>query len=226
MLPAGVILAGGRGARIGGDKPLRRLAGRPLLEHVIARARPQVGRLWLSTRGNARALTGFGLPVVEDDDGDAAAGASYEGPIAGIVAGLTIARRAGMDRLAVFPCDVPFFPTDLVARLGERLDSTLAVACIPAVEGQPVPVFGLWEVRAALAALAGLPAQTNRLKSVCLALGCAHLEWNLPDAETTWLNVNSPEDLMAAEAGFRRSAIGARAARPASAGRLTNGATR
>jgi len=204
---AGIILAGGEGSRIGGAKPLRDLGGKPLLAHVAGRAAPQVDVLWLSTSAHTPDLGRFGLPTVDDGSVDIASLRGFTGPLAGIVAGLLEARRAGFARLAVFPCDVPFFPRDLVARLGERLDrAPEAVACHPAVDGETVPVFGLWKVQEALAGLAAMPVRTNRLKSVCLALHCARLDWASPASPTAlWLNINTPADLLRAEAELRDS---------------------
>src|ERR1700728_2058173 len=80
---AGVLLAGGLSRRMGGgDKTLRTLAGRPLLDHVIERLRPQVGALVLNANGDAARFACFGLPVVPDSVPD------FAGPLAGVLAGL------------------------------------------------------------------------------------------------------------------------------------------
>jgi hypothetical protein len=79
----GVLLAGGLARRMGGgDKPLRLLAGRPLLEHVIERLRPQVAGLVLNANGDPARFAAYGLPIVADSVPD------YAGPLAGVLAGL------------------------------------------------------------------------------------------------------------------------------------------
>ena len=97
-VPVGIVLAGGQSRRMGGgDKCLRPLAGRPILAHVIERARPQVAALALNANGDPRRFAGFGLPVVADSI------AGFAGPLAGVLAGLDWAatlesRRRPMSR--------------------------------------------------------------------------------------------------------------------------------
>ena len=109
---AGIVLAGGQARRLGGDKALRPLGGTPLLAHAIARAAPQVAALALSANGDPAPFQAFALPILADSV------PGFVGPLAGILAGLDWAAREGMDTLASFACDAPFFPRDLVARLG------------------------------------------------------------------------------------------------------------
>lgn len=106
---AAIVLAGGRGRRMGEmDKGLVGLAGRPLADWVIGRLRPQVDELILSANRNLDAYAAFGLPVVADDRPD------RPGPLAGILAA---GRRAAADWLLVTPCDTPFLPGDLAEKL-------------------------------------------------------------------------------------------------------------
>ena len=87
---AGVLLAGGRATRMGGgDKSLRRLAGRPILAHVVERVRPQVSVLLLNANGDPARFQGFGLPVEGDVIED------FAGPLAGILTGLEWAGAHG-----------------------------------------------------------------------------------------------------------------------------------
>ena len=79
----GVLLAGGLARRMGGgDKPMRAIAGRPLLDRVIARLRPQCDGLILNANGDPARFARFGLPVIADSVAD------FPGPLAGILAGL------------------------------------------------------------------------------------------------------------------------------------------
>ena len=105
----GIILAGGQGRRMGADKALLPLAGRPLLAHVIDRLEPQVERLAISANGDPARFARFGLPVLPDD--------TPLGPLSGILAGLTWAADQGADAMVSAPVDAPFLPGDLTPRL-------------------------------------------------------------------------------------------------------------
>jgi molybdopterin-guanine dinucleotide biosynthesis protein A len=114
MLPGanaitGLVLAGGRGARMGGiDKGLQPWRGRPLAAHAVARLAPQVAAVMVSANRNASAYAALAARVLADERPD------FPGPLAGILAGL---RAAATPWLAVVPCDAPRLPEDLVARL-------------------------------------------------------------------------------------------------------------
>ena len=140
----GVLLAGGLARRMGGgDKGLRPLGGRSLLEHVIQRMRPQVAELVLNANGDPERFAEFGLPVVADEIPD------FAGPLAGILAGLdwTAANRPDCPLVVSVPTDAPFLPADLVACLAAaRREQTADLACA-ASGGQSHPVVGLWPVR-------------------------------------------------------------------------------
>jgi molybdopterin-guanine dinucleotide biosynthesis protein A len=119
----GVILAGGAGRRMGGiDKGLQELDGQPLVQRVLVRLAPQVDSVLISANRNLERYAGFGCPVL----GDTIPG--YAGPLAGLQAALS---RAATPLLVSAPCDSPFLPTDLVARLRAALEANhadLAVA--------------------------------------------------------------------------------------------------
>ena len=140
----GVLLAGGLARRMGGgDKPLRTIGGRTLLELVIDRMRPQVAALVLNANGDPARFAGYGLPVVADSVPD------NPGPLAGVLAGLdwAAANRADCSLIATVPTDAPFLPTDLVTRMATRLTAEGADLACAASGGQPHPVIGLWPVR-------------------------------------------------------------------------------
>lgn len=136
----GLVLAGGRGSRMGGlDKGLVPFEGRPLVAHAIERLAPQVGPLLINANRHAEAYAAFGVPVVAD------ALADYPGPLAGLLAGL---EQAGTEWLVSVPCDTPRFPADLVARLAASAvaagaDVALPVTREPDGRQQPQPVFCL-----------------------------------------------------------------------------------
>jgi molybdopterin-guanine dinucleotide biosynthesis protein A len=139
----GVLLAGGQSRRMGGgDKALRLLAGQPLLDHVIARVRPQVEALVLNANGDPSRFARYGLPVVPDSIAD------FAGPLAGILAGLdwTAANRPDCTVVVSVATDAPFLPVDLVARLVAGMSEAGAELACAASCGQPHPVIGLWPV--------------------------------------------------------------------------------
>jgi len=140
----GLLLAGGQSRRMGGgDKSLRLLGGRPLLQHVIERMRPQAAALVLNANGDPQRFVGFGLPVVADSVPD------FAGPLAGIMAGLDWAaeHRPDCPLIASVATDAPFLPRDLVSRLLAGMDAEGADLACAASGGQAHPVIGLWPVR-------------------------------------------------------------------------------
>jgi molybdenum cofactor guanylyltransferase len=142
---AGVVLAGGRATRMGGgDKPLKPLAGRPMLAHVIERLEPQVSAIVLNANGDPARFAEFGLPVVPDSV------EGFAGPLAGVLAGLRWAEEAAPDSrfLVSVAGDTPFFPRDLVARLVEAGSFEDRIVLAASADGLH-PVFGLWPLRLA-----------------------------------------------------------------------------
>ena len=120
----GLILAGGRGRRMGGiDKGLQAHRDVPLALHALLRLAPQVGHVMINANRNLAAYEAMGAPVWTDDLPD------FAGPLAGFLTGL---ERCETLYLATVPCDSPLFPDDLVARLAGALaaaDAELAMAC-------------------------------------------------------------------------------------------------
>jgi molybdopterin-guanine dinucleotide biosynthesis protein A len=132
----GAVLAGGRGARMGGlDKGWVPWQGRALIEHVVDRLRPQVGALWISANRNLDRYRSLGAEVVTDAAADLP---GYEGPLAGMLA---ILERAPTDWVAFVPCDAPLLPRDLVARLA--VASGAAAPAVACSGGALQPVFCL-----------------------------------------------------------------------------------
>lgn len=212
----GVLLAGGQARRMGGgDKCLRLLGGRPLLAHVIERARPQVGDLILNAHGDPARFAAFGLPVVPDPVG--AGFGAFAGPLAGVLAGLTWtkAHRPDAPWIVTIATDTPFFPKNLVGRFldavagpalngqaGEQAGApseSYDLVCA-ASGGRTHPVFGLWPV-----------ALQDDLERAITAEGIRKVDhWTarhrlaLVEFETSpfdpFFNTNHPDDLAQAEA--------------------------
>jgi molybdopterin-guanine dinucleotide biosynthesis protein A len=131
----GVVLAGGQGRRMGGvDKGLRELKGRPLVAWVIERFAPQVDELLINANQNLDTYGAFGHRVVADAIG------GFAGPLAGLHRGLAAATHP---LVATVPCDSPFLPADLIARLRAALEAQSAQLAVARTGTQPHPVFCL-----------------------------------------------------------------------------------
>lgn len=194
MIAAGVILAGGAGTRIGGDKALRPFRGQTLIEAVIARVQGQVGELALNVPavGSEAYHVRFGghYPLLRDT---LAAGT---GPLAGVVAGLEwLQARGSAAWLASFPCDTPFLPKDLVAQL---MRDAADVPVAAQGEGRFQGACAVWPVGCLARLRDGV--EKGQLRSLRSAL--EHLGGTLRDvacAEGAFFNVNTPDDLARAE---------------------------
>ena len=139
----GVLLAGGLARRMGGgDKPMRRIGGRTILERVIARLKPQCDGLILNANGDPARFAAFGLPVIADTVAD------FPGPLAGILAALDwiATNRPDVEFILSAAADCPFLPRDLVARLHRARTEASAQLAVAASDGQSHPVIGLWSV--------------------------------------------------------------------------------
>jgi molybdopterin-guanine dinucleotide biosynthesis protein A len=124
---SGLILAGGQSLRMGTDKGLVSLQGRPMIVHVYERFAPQVTQVLISANRNQETYANYGEDVIADPDDLE----PWQGPLAGVLAGM---RRCEAEWIATTPCDTPWLPGDLIARLCEALrdsDAQVAVACTP-----------------------------------------------------------------------------------------------
>jgi molybdenum cofactor guanylyltransferase len=139
----GAVLAGGLARRMGGgDKPMRQIGGRAILDHVIERLAPQCDGLVLNANGDPARFAPFGVPVVADTVGE------YPGPLAGVLAALdwTAENRPDVEWVVSAAGDCPFLPRDLVARLHEARMAQDADLAVAASGDQTHPVIGLWQV--------------------------------------------------------------------------------
>lgn len=195
----GLLLAGGLARRMGGgDKPLRTIAGRSILAHVIERLAPQCDRLLVNANGDPARFAGYGLPMVADSVPD------FAGPLAGILAGLDwmAVHRPETEWLVSVAADTPFIPHDLVARLHEaRKAQNVPLACA-ASGGWTHPVIGLWPVRLRADLRHALTVEDERKIDRWTARhGCASAEWPVTPVDP-FFNANKPEDLDEAERLF------------------------
>jgi molybdopterin-guanine dinucleotide biosynthesis protein A len=190
-----VVLAGGLARRMGGgDKPLRLLGGRPLLDHVLARVAPQVAGVILNANGDPARFAPYGLPVVPDPLPD------HPGPLAGILAGLdwAAAHRPEVADILSVPGDCPFLPADLLARLeAARAAAGVPLACA-ASGGHTHPPVALWPVALRGALRSALQEGERKIDRWTARFGCAAAEWPTVPRDP-FFNANAPADLALAE---------------------------
>jgi molybdenum cofactor guanylyltransferase len=190
----GVLLAGGQARRMGGgDKSLRRLGSRTILEHVIERARPQVAALVLNANGDPARFAGFGLPVASD------VVEGFAGPLAGVLTGMEWAstHRPDCAWIATIATDTPFLPQDLVARLCQAVEGA-ELACASS-NGRANPVFGLWPARLAADLRRAMIEEEIRKVDVWTArYRLAQVDFPTEPFDP-FFNTNRPEDLAEAE---------------------------
>jgi molybdopterin-guanine dinucleotide biosynthesis protein A len=182
--PAGVILAGGAGRRIGGRKALVPLGGRPLISHVIDRIGPQVCGLGLNAEAEPD-LDAFGLPTVPDI-------LPASGPLGGILTAMDWARSLGAARVLTVAVDTPFLPADLV----ERLMATDAPAAYAVTTDGPHATTGLWSAGLRDGLQETVDSGARKVRDWTAEIGAVPVMFEDADA---FLNVNTPEDLRLAE---------------------------
>jgi molybdopterin-guanine dinucleotide biosynthesis protein A len=192
----GLILAGGRGSRMGGvDKGLQNYLGMPLALRAMLRLAPQVGRVVINANRNLAAYESMGAPVWPDVVPD------YAGPLAGWLTGL---ERCATPFMMTVPCDTPNFPLDLVERLAVALtegDAEIAMAATRENdETHQQPVFCL--VKAALreTLAAFLNAGNRKIAAYTGQHRCIEVVF---DDASAFFNANTSADLQQLQTGAR-----------------------
>jgi len=187
----GVILAGGEARRMGGqDKGLIQLGGQPLIEHVLATLKPQVGKIIINANRNHDSYGKYALPIVADElEG-------FNGPLAGMASCM---RHIDTEYMVTVPCDSPYVPRDLVSRLSQQLQSDDAEISVAHNGERMQPVFSLMKC--------------DLLDSLLVYLNQGHRKidrWyeqhklaitDFSDAPETFININTPDDIKNIEAG-------------------------
>jgi molybdopterin-guanine dinucleotide biosynthesis protein A len=201
MSTLGVLLAGGLARRMGGgDKPLRTIAGRTILERVVARFASQCDGLILNANGDPTRFAALGLPVVPDRVPD------FAGPLAGILAALEWAaeHRPDVAYVASVAADTPFLPHDFVSRLHAAREAACTPLACAESGGRTHPVDGLWPVglkddlRHAL-----VVEDLRKIDRWTARHGIAYAAWPTEPYDP-FFNANTPEDLAEAEEIVRR----------------------
>jgi molybdopterin-guanine dinucleotide biosynthesis protein A len=187
----GVILAGGQGRRMGGvDKGLKLLRGKPMVAWVIERFAPQVDEVLINANQNLERYSALGHRVIPDEIG------GFAGPLAGLHRGLT---EAAHELVATVPCDSPFLPRDLVARLEAALERGGADVAVAKTGKQPHPVFCLCRRRVLPGLTDFLAAGGRKIDAWYAKLAVAEVPFD--DQEAAFSNINTEEELRAFERG-------------------------
>lgn len=185
----GVILAGGRARRMGGvDKGLTVLAGRPMLQHVLAALQPQVAKVIINANRNLDTYREFGCDVVSDVVGD------YSGPLAGMASGM---QSAITPYVVTVPCDSPLIANDLVVRLYRALQEHDAEVCVVHDGKRTHPVFLMLRRDLLDSMLAFLDAGERKIDKWFAQHRLAVCDFS--DQPEAFMNVNHPQELEALE---------------------------
>lgn len=189
----GLILAGGKGSRMGGvDKGLQLHRGMALAEHALQRLRPQVASVLINANRNTAVYAAFGAPVLPDALPD------QPGPLAGFLAGLTHCKT---DYLVTVPCDTPNFPEDLVARLAQALadnDADIAMAATQSADGVQVqPVFCLMKTHLKDSLIQFTASGQRKIDKWTAAHRCVEVMF---EDELTFFNANTADELQQLQA--------------------------
>ncbi|PZP32079.1 MAG: molybdenum cofactor guanylyltransferase MobA [Roseateles depolymerans] len=184
----GLVLAGGRGSRMGGvDKGLQNYQGLPLAMNALMRLSTQVGQVMINANRNLGAYEAMGAPVVPDPFPD------YPGPLAGFMAGL---ERCETPYLVTVPCDSPRFPMDLVARLAQALVSADAEIAMAATresgEVQVQPVFCLMKTEVSESLLRFIQDGQRKIDRWTAQHRCVEVVF---DDAGAFFNANTPAEL-------------------------------
>ena len=187
----GLVLAGGLGRRMGGvDKGLSLLDGETMVEHILRRLAPQVGRLVINANQNHDVYAGFGHPVISDRI------EGHAGPLAGLEAGLAACTTPYL--LAV-PCDSPFLPADLVSRLAAALTAHKASIAVARTGEQLHPVVSLLRSDELPDLQAFIHAGGRRMEAWLKRLCWVPCPFD--DCPEAFANINTPDELRAHQAG-------------------------
>jgi molybdenum cofactor guanylyltransferase len=201
MKPLGVILAGGQARRMGGgDKALLVLGGKTLLMRGISRLFHQVDEIVINANGDPARFDAYRMPVVADSI------TGFAGPLAGVLAGLDWAATQGVDHIVTAAADTPFFPLDLVDRLQTSGGPIVLAATMHPTRGLlRQPTFGLWPVALRDDLRAALQAGTRKVVDWTERHNATSAEFSTQPFDP-FFNVNTPEDMLAAERILQKGA--------------------
>lgn len=193
----GLILAGGLGRRMGKpQKPLLELGGAKLIDRVVARARGQCDALAINlhelTPESVAPFADCGLPLLAD------AAPGHAGPLAGVLAGLDHAAKLHLSHVVSLPCDCPFLPDDLFAKLLDAARKTSDGFARAASGGRDHPVIALWPTRSREALRRALDEGARKVGQFQQNYDVATVEWFF-SARDPFFNINTPDDFLRAQ---------------------------
>jgi molybdopterin-guanine dinucleotide biosynthesis protein A len=185
MTITGIVLAGGKGRRMGGiDKGLAVFQGKPLIAHVLERFSPQVDELLINANRSIESYQPWGCTLIHDAFPD------FAGPLAGLHAGLLHAQHP---LVATVPCDAPFLPLDLVDRLHAALLEQHADIAIARTHTRIQPVFSL--CRSLLLPNLSTFLSSGGRKVEAWHAGLNKVEVDFDDKAAAFANINTLEEL-------------------------------
>jgi molybdopterin-guanine dinucleotide biosynthesis protein A len=202
----GVLLAGGQSRRMGGiDKTFAPLGARPMIDHALARLRPQCGTTIISSNGAPDQFAHFNLPVVADPI------AGFAGPLAGLLGAMKWAGEHAKTAkwIVTAATDTPFFPDSYVDRLARAATTENRKVAFAGSRGRVHPVFGLWALDLADDLEHWLITGSQRK---ILAFADRHLFVEVPFADANqgkmdpFFNANTPQELAQAETYLKDNA--------------------
>ena len=180
-----VVLAGGDGARIGGGKPQKSLAGRPLLHHAIAKAEIYSPSVLVSVSAADCPLPGNVARLLD--------GGKISGPMAGLAAALKFASEMQAPHVMIMPCDTPFLPDNLLQRLQDDIGASNAA--VAQYDGRLHPSCSLWRADAASLLPQYLATGRRSLTGFAEMAGYVAVEWEA-EAEDPFFNINTASELI------------------------------
>lgn len=187
-----IILAGGRGNRMGGtDKGLQNFNGTPMALHALLRVNSQVGYSMINANRNLSAYESFGADVWPDGNDE------FAGPLSGFIVGL---ERCETPYLLTVPCDTPFFPPDLASRMLQSLETAGADIAMAAQSAHTQPVFCLIKNEMLESLLAFMKAGGRKIDAWTATEKTVIVHFDKPaDDARAFANVNTLDELLALE---------------------------
>ncbi|WP_336081549.1 molybdenum cofactor guanylyltransferase [Thalassospira sp. CH_XMU1448-2] len=186
---AGLVLAGGEGRRMGGDKPFREIAGRSLISLAIETVRRQCGHVMISSNQSPDTFAGFDIPVVADVP------VPGQGPLGGILGGLTVMSDA-VDWLVTFPVDCPVVPDDMAQELIAAAREAGSKAAFVRHGERDHYLSSAWHRDCAPVIAELLSNEQYRVRGPLMAVDAIAVPFAIdPDQPALFANVNTGDDL-------------------------------
>lgn len=195
MPTSAIILSGGRATRMNSiDKGLVLLQNKPLIQHVIARLKPQVDEIFINANRKIKQYEAFGLPVLQDEN------VEFIGPLAGFKLGLQHAKH---DYVLTVPCDSPLLPVDLAHRLLNSLVLTKSEVAVASSDGNTHPVFCLIKKSVLPSLTEYLASGERKVSTWQKSQQCVEVDFS--DCADAFTNLNTFEDLKALELSLNKA---------------------